>query len=275
MKEYLCAVGAKALQRQYLLKDPLWLKSHCETEGGQACTLFALLFHLQSAVLHIRLWLNPNLHHLATKKNRTIQIYFTSFPFCLTKNNSLCASFLPRPFFLVSLTAASLSWTKCCSCVWVCACPSCSVCRERAAGASAVVSSDSSTAYGRALWRMGAVTRQSAYPPMGEANRANTMRKRRKQLNISTPLIYSPTLGEVYWRSLEERAFKTLAMAKVTKYYYTVNHIKDSYSAGVKVIKSRKRKRKDNTLNHLPGNTCKCWGSHMNSLPLYESHKGA
>lgn len=31
-------------------------------------------------------------------------------------------------------------------------------------------SSDSSTAYGRALWRMGAVTRQSAYPPTGEAS---------------------------------------------------------------------------------------------------------
>lgn len=116
-----------------------------------------------------------------------------------------------------------------------------SVCMERAAGASAVVSSDSSTAYGRALWRMGAVTRQSAYLPMGEANRANTMRKRRKQLNISTPLIYSPTLGEVYWRSLEERAF-TLAMAKVTKQYYTVNRIKNSYSAGVKVSKAKKEK---------------------------------
>lgn len=75
----------------------------------------------------------------------------------------------------------------------LCVCVCCSVCREGAAGASAVVSSDSSTAYGMALWRMGAVTRQSAYPPTGEASHTNTMRKRRKQLNISTPLIYFPT----------------------------------------------------------------------------------
>lgn len=40
---------------------------------------------------------------------------------------------------------------------------------------------------------MGAVTRQSAYPPTGEASRTSAMRKRREQLNISTPLIYFPT----------------------------------------------------------------------------------
>lgn len=96
-------------------------------------------------------------------------------------------------------------------CVYICVCACTCSLREGAAGASAVISSDSSTAYGRARWRMGAVTRQSAYPPTGESSHPNTMRKRRKQLNISIQLIYFPTATSFQeCRNLKEKSSNQL-----------------------------------------------------------------
>lgn len=128
IKEYLCAVRSEVLQRLYLLQDPLWLKSQgsagVEVLGDWGWKKLAPTSHLQSAVIHICLWLNLN--HVALFSCS----YFTSFPrnersfstflFYLTKNYCLCASFRPRPFLLMSPTTASLSWTKCCFCVCVC-----------------------------------------------------------------------------------------------------------------------------------------------------------
>lgn len=151
-------------------------------------------------------------------------------------------------------------------------CVCCSVCSEGAAGASAVVSSDSSTAYGRALWRMGAVTRQSAYPPTEEASHTNTMRKRRKQLNISAPLIYSPTATSPQerggWGALQKRPPTGKRWPRCLLKCISVNHIKDRIFA-----EDKPSERK--TVARLQVYTCRHWSSYMHSSPFCVSHRGA
>ncbi|KAK1877365.1 Retroelement silencing factor 1 [Dissostichus eleginoides] len=73
---------------------------------------------------------------------------------------------------------------------------------------------------------MGAVTRQSAYPPTGEASGTNTMKKRRKQLNISTPLIYSPTATSPKEGGMREALKERLASIGQDGAYNAIQYLK-------------------------------------------------
>ncbi|KAK5884716.1 hypothetical protein CesoFtcFv8_018509 [Champsocephalus esox] len=81
---------------------------------------------------------------------------------------------------------------------------------------------------------MGAVTRQSAYPPTGEASGTNTMKKRRKQLNISTPLIYSPTATSPKEGGTREALKEGLASIGQDGAYNAIQYLKKIYQTQVR-----------------------------------------
>ncbi|KAI4821714.1 hypothetical protein KUCAC02_007306 [Chaenocephalus aceratus] len=85
---------------------------------------------------------------------------------------------------------------------------------------------------------MGAVTRQSAYPPTGEASGTNTMKKRRKQLNISTPLIYSPTATSPKEGDTREALKERLASIGQDGAYNANQYLKKIYQTQEEIVYS-------------------------------------